>query len=173
MGSAIWSEGTGEYKQEPLTDEMIREAEEALRIKLPDSYISLLREQNGGYIEFDSHPADTPNSWADDHVNVDYIMGIGKENGILESQYYIDEWDLPNDIVLISGGGRSWIALDYRKTQTDPPVIFIDSEQEQIFDLAPDFGTFLTQLTNWEEDGGEGELYVKEKRGLWSRLFKK
>lgn len=173
MEGTIWREGTDEYRLEPLTEEKVQKAEKELGVKLPDSYINLLKEQNGGYIHHDAHPASTPNSWADDHVSVEYIMGIGEENGILESGYYIEEWDLPAGVVLISGDGHSWIALDYRSTKENPPVIFIDPDQDQIFELAPDFGTFLSQLTSWEDDTAEDEIRESPKKGIWSRLFGK
>ncbi|AZV41702.1 hypothetical protein BAOM_1091 [Peribacillus asahii] len=158
MERNIWRDDTDEYKLEPLTSEMVKQAEEELEVKLPELYIQILKEQNGGYIKFDSHPSDTPNSWADDHVQVDYIFGIGEEDGILESQYLIEEWDLPSNVVLISGDGHSWIAFDYRKTKVEPPIIFIDGDGEQIFELAPNFESFLTGLTIWEDDIGLDEF---------------
>lgn len=67
-----------------------------------------------------------PTSWADDHVHVDHLFGIGmgKEKGILESEYLIQEWDLPKNVVLISGDGHSWIALDYRNSKAEPSAAF-------------------------------------------------
>nr|WP_050614431.1 SMI1/KNR4 family protein [Bacillus testis] len=83
---------------------------------------------------------------------IDHILGIGEENGILESAYLIEEWELPNNIVLISGSGHSWVALDYRDTEEEPPVIFIDAEEGQIIELASGFELFLRSLTIWEDD---------------------
>jgi len=146
VGNNIWQKDDEYYKLEPLTDEMVKDAEENLKIKLPQSYINILKEQNGGYIKFDSYPSAVPTSWADDHINVDHILGIGEENGILESEYLIEEWGLPNNIVLISGSGHSWIALDYRNTKEEPPIIYIDVDSEQIIELALDFDSFLKGL---------------------------
>ncbi|WP_121663753.1 SMI1/KNR4 family protein [Metabacillus litoralis] len=150
MVNSIWQEDDEYYRLEPLTDAMVKEAEDKLNVKLPDSYINILKEQNGGYIKFDSFPCSTPTSWADDHVNVDHIFGIGKENSILDSEYLINEWDLPTNIVLISGSGHSWIALDYRETRENPPVIFIDVDDEKIVELAANFDLFLDGLMIWE-----------------------
>ncbi len=86
MERNIWRDDTDEYKLEPLTDEIVKKAEVEFKIKLPESYIKILKVQNGGYIKFDSYPSDTPNSWADDHVNIEHILGIGRGNGILDSQ---------------------------------------------------------------------------------------
>ncbi|RFU70953.1 SMI1/KNR4 family protein [Peribacillus saganii] len=173
MENTIWREDTDEYKLKPLTAEMVKKAEEELKIKLPESYIKILKEQNGGYIKFDAHPSDTPNSWADDHVNVEHILGIGEEDGILESSYLIEEWDLPDNVVLISGDGHSWIALDYRKTKEEPPVIFIDTDSEQIFELAPNFHSFLNGLTIWEDDMDLDEPPEPKKKGFFGRFFGK
>lgn len=143
---SIWQEDDEYYKLEPLTDKDVERAEEILRIKLPKSYINLLKVQNGGYINYDSFPSDIPTSWADDHINVDHILGIGEENGILESGYLIQEWGLPKNIVLVSGSGHSWVAFDYRSTKEEPPVIYIDMDFGQIIELAPNFETFLNGL---------------------------
>lgn len=146
MDKSIWQKDVEYYKLEPFTDDMVKKAEEKLKIKLPQSYINILKEQNGGYIKFDSYPTEVPTSWSDNHINVDHILGIGEEKGILESEYLIEEWGLPNNIVLISGSGHSWIALDYRNTREEPPIIYIDVESEQIIELAPDFDSFLNGL---------------------------
>lgn len=149
---SIWQEDNDYYKLERLTDEMVKKAEELLNIKLPNSYINILKQQNGGYIKFNAYPTNIPNSWAEDHVNVEHIIGIGlgMDKGILQSEYLIQEWELPNNVVLISGDGHSWIALDYRIKMTEPPVIFIDTEEEKIIELAPNFEAFLNGLTVWE-----------------------
>ncbi|MBM7690745.1 hypothetical protein JOC77_000148 [Peribacillus deserti] len=173
MEMNLWRDDTDEFKLEPLTDEMVKKAEEELKVKLPESYIKILKEQNGGYINYDSHPSDTPNSWADDHVNVEHILGIGEENGILESAYLIEEWDLPKNVVLVTGDGHSWIALDYRNTKVDPPVIFIDVDLELIFELAPNFESFLNGLTTWEDDVDVEEPHEPQKKGFFGRFFGK
>ncbi|MCD8510879.1 MAG: SMI1/KNR4 family protein [Bacillus sp. (in: Bacteria)] len=150
----IWQEGNDYGKLEPLTDEIVKIAEDKLGIKLPDSYINILNQQNGGYIIFNAHPTNIPTSWADDHVKVDHILGIGigKEKGILESEYLIKEWGLPHNIVPISGDGHSWIALDYRNSKTGPPVIFIDVEQNQEIRLAKNFEGFISGLVDYNKD---------------------
>jgi hypothetical protein len=146
MMKNIWRKDSEYFKLKPLTDKAVEEAEEKLKVKLPESYINLLKEQNGGYIIYDSFPSTVPTSWAEDHIDVDHIMGIGEEDGILKSNYLIEEWGLPENIVLFSGDGHSWVALDYRNTKEEPPVIYINVESEQIIELAPDFNTFLNGL---------------------------
>ncbi|PGQ31091.1 SMI1/KNR4 family protein [Bacillus thuringiensis] len=154
MKSTIWAED--DYlKLAPINDELIKKAEEVLNVKLPESYINLLKEQNGGTLRLDTHPTSKPNSWADDHVNVSGLYGISfdeNESSILESRYLIREWEMPENIVLLSGDGHTWIALDYRNVAENPPVIFIDNEFEEIIELAPNFASFLQNLTTYEYD---------------------
>ncbi|MEI4602945.1 SMI1/KNR4 family protein [Bacillus cereus] len=154
MKSTIWAED--DYlKLAPINDELIKKAEEVLNVKLPESYINLLKEQNGGTLRLDTHPTSKPNSWADDHVNVSGLYGISfdeNESSILESRYLIREWEMPDNIVLLSGDGHTWIALDYRNVAENPPVIFIDNELEEIIELAPNFESFLQNLTTYEYD---------------------
>ena len=142
MKTTIWTED--DYlKLAPINDELIKKAEEVLNVKLPESYINLLKEQNGGTLRLDAHPTSEPNSWADDHVNVSGLYGISfdeNESSILEN------------LVLLSGDGHTWIALDYRNVAENPPVIFIDNEVEQIIELAPNFESFLQNLTTYEYD---------------------
>lgn len=144
------------YKLLPLTDKAVEDAEEKLKVKLPESYINLLKEQNGGYINYNSFPSSVPTSWAEDHIHIDHILGVGEEDGILQSEYLIKEWGLPTNIVLFSGEGHSWVAFDYRNTKKEPPIIYIDSDSEQVIELAPNFETFLNGL--YVEEEKEEEL---------------
>lgn len=147
----IWDIDTEKAK---LTDDMVTNAEKKLGVKLPNVYIDLCKIQNGGYILYNAFPTSVPTSWAEDHIAVEYINGI-EEEGILSSSYYIEEWELPKDIVLICGDGHSWIAMDYRHTKEEPPIILVDVEDEKdifILELAPNFRTFLDGLYNHEDE---------------------
>jgi len=152
----IWEDG--EDKPKPLTEKTIAKAEKMLKVKLPDSYIHLLKQQNGGYIIYNAFPTNKPNSWAEDHIYIDRILGITKEDGILDTEYLIQEWGLPTDIVLFSGDGHSWIAFDYRKTKEEPPIIYIDTEDEQIIELATSFQMFLDGLYLEDEEEVEEDI---------------
>lgn len=85
---------------------------------------------------------------SDDKSSLERAERKGKE-GILSSDYYIEEWGLPKDIVLLCGEGRWWIALDYRNTKDNPPMIYMDLEwgsDTLIFELASDFETLVNGL---------------------------
>lgn len=159
----IWREDPEDYKLVPLTNKMVEEAEDKLKVKLPYSYISLLKKKNGGYLNYDSFPISVPTAWAENHIHVDHLFGVEENKGILQSAYFIEEWGLPKDIVIISGEGHSWIAFDYRETKEDPPLIYIDTESEQIIEIARNFDAFLNWLYKQER---ELEEISFEEKGL-------
>ncbi len=163
MGEIIWEEDCDYYKLEPLTDEIVEKAEEKLKIKLPQSYINILKDQNGGYIKFNSYPSDVPTSWADDHINVDHIFGIGQKDSILQSESLIKEWEMPEGLILFNGDGHTWVAFDYRNVSSEPPIVFVDNDDEKIIKIAEHFDEFLERLyTEESEPFDDVELQMKE-----------
>ncbi len=155
----IWDQDAGEYGLPPLTVQSVKLAEEKLQVTLPSSYTELLKQQNGGYITYNAFPTNIPTSWSENHIHVEHILGIGEENSILDSAYLIEEWDLPKDVVLISGDGHSWVAFDYRKRKENPPVIYIESDDLLIIKLADSFDEFLDGLCLEDEFTEEQDTF--------------
>ncbi|MER7758132.1 SMI1/KNR4 family protein [Streptomyces sp. NPDC097619] len=147
--------GTGLYgKQDPLTDEAVLEAERELGVRLPGSLVELLRVRNGGEVadRWNAFPTEVPNSWSEDHVPLDDLMGIGRAEGgasVLDSARLVREWRLPRQLVLLSGDGHWWIALDYRACGEgdEPSVTWFDTETVSEVPLARDFRSFVESLT--------------------------
>lgn len=133
------------------TEEQIEQAEKTLGIELPKYYKELIKIQDGGYLAKDVWLTAFPTSWANDHVQVSELFGIASEMSILDSSYLIEEWDLPKNIVLISGDGHQWIALDYRNGSTQPSILLLDEDGAGIQTIAPDFHSFINGLTT-EDD---------------------
>jgi hypothetical protein len=124
----IWEDDPEDlFQLSPIRVDDINRAEKLLDVKLPQAYKELVQIKNGGSIKYNACPSPVPTSWAEDHVGIDHLMGIGDDGGILESPYFIKEWGMPKGLVLLHGDGHCWIALDYRKTKENPPVIFIDN----------------------------------------------
>lgn len=145
--------------QPPLTDEMLIDAERALGVRLPSALVELLRLRNGGIVaeEWDSFPTTAADpdsqrtSWGDGYIPFDTLDGIGRVEGtlsLLDTPYLVDEWGLPSPLVLLTGDGHWWIALDYRECGRDgePSVTFFDTEFGQELHLAPDFRAFVEGL---------------------------
>ena len=68
-----------EYVSESPSDELIASVEQELGYKLPPSYIWLMKQHNGGIPANTCFPSDKPTRWADDHVAITGIFGIGRE----------------------------------------------------------------------------------------------
>ena len=163
MGKAIWEVEDEYFKLEPLTTEMIKKAEEKLKIKLPQSYITILNEQNGGSIKFNAYPTDVPTSWADDHINVDHILGIGPKDSIVQSEEILKEWDMPEGLILFNGDGHTWVAFDYRTVSSDPSIVYVDNEDDMIIKIADTFDEFLERLyTEETEPFDDDDSQMKE-----------
>jgi hypothetical protein len=152
--------GDGDYGvQAPLTADAIAEAEQALGVDLPGELLELLRLRNGGRVAapWSRFPAEQGTSWSPDHVPFRGLFGIGREERgvtMLDSPYLIGEWGLPSPVVLLSGDGPCWIALDYRLCGAagSPSVTWFDAEFETELRLAESFRTFVEGLTSSLDD---------------------
>ncbi|MFE6064731.1 SMI1/KNR4 family protein [Streptomyces sp. NPDC056431] len=151
--ATFWGEGL--YGVLPsLTDGVVQDAERQLGVRLPVSLLQLLWVQNGGPVAaaWDAFPMDVPTSWSESHVPFDVMMGIGRHNGLpsmLDSGYLSEEWGLPSPLVLFSGDGHCWIALDYRVCgeRGEPSVTWFDTDSDTELPLATGFRTFVERLT--------------------------
>ena len=160
-----------EYVSEPPSDELIASVEEELGYKLPASYVWLMKRHNGGIPVNNCYPTDTPTTWAEDHVAIAGIFGIGREKsyslcGELGSRFMIDEWEYPAIGVAICdcpSAGHDMIFLDYRACgpQGEPAVVHVDQENDyKITHLADSFEEFIRGLEHESvydpEEGADG-----------------
>lgn len=147
------------YICEQPTDELIVSVEAELGYKLPESYIWLMQRHNGGAPANTCFPTETPTSWAEDHVAITGIMGIGRKKaeslcGELGSRFMIEEWGYPPIGVAICdcpSAGHDMIFLDYRDCgpQGEPQVVHVDQEKDYaITVLAENFEAFIRGLVN-------------------------
>ncbi len=147
----------------PLTDALITAAESELGVRLPASYISLLRDQNGGYVSeklvqvaSPSIPLPLQPFLSDGYVSIGSIAGIGNGSGghgdIRTTRYFVNEWDLPERLVLIDGDGHEWIAFDYRNHDgPEPPVILIESDSCVSIQVAASFSALISACVEFED----------------------
>jgi hypothetical protein len=142
---------------------MISQAEKDLGYKLPGSYIQLLTSKNGGTPHNTCYPTATATSWADDHIAISGICGIGGQWGInsneLGSQFMLDEWGYPPIGIVVAqcpSAGHDAVMLDYRRcgAQGEPQVVHVSVEEDEepnITFLANNFQEFLAGLVNEEQ----------------------
>jgi len=129
------------YTGEDVTDDMVATAEERLGVRLPRSYVDLLRLRNGGEPVRHCYPVKFPNSWAADHIDVGALLGIGNGEWSIDakaygerpfSAYLIDEWGYPAIGVVICStpsGGHDTVMLDYSGDGEEPSVVYVDEDR--------------------------------------------
>jgi hypothetical protein len=152
LGGAITFTDSANFTAPDITDEMVALAEERLGVRLPASYVRLLRIQNGGEPVRHCYPMPFPTSWAEDHIDVGAILGIGGTRGIDAevggSNYMIAEWGYPPIGVVICdtpSGGDDTVMLDYSSSGPEPAVVYVDEDRvpQRIADT---FDEFLAKL---------------------------
>ncbi|MHA6531699.1 Imm51 family immunity protein [Paenibacillus sp. BAC0078] len=174
------------YVSDPPTDELIASVEQELGYKLPAFYLGMMKQHNGGVPNNTCFPTEEATSWAEDHVAITGIMGIGREKsyslcGDLGSRFMIEEWGYP-DIGVVFGdcpsAGHDVIMLDYRACGRDgePAVIHVDQEADyEITFLAKDFESFVRGLVNEEvydtSEADKEEARRKVASGAFSPLL--
>lgn len=170
------------YICDPPTDELIAEIENELGYKLPESYIWLMKQHNGGIPVNTCFPTGLPTSWAENHIAITGIMGIGRDKiysvcGELGSQFMIDEWEYPAIGVAICdcpSAGHDMIFLDYRDCGPtgEPKVVHVDQECDyEITPLADCFEDFIRGLVSEEAyDEDEEEEGIVEPGTLMEKI---
>ncbi|ASA24771.1 SMI1/KNR4 family protein [Paenibacillus donghaensis] len=162
--SAFWEDSAyarEEYISEPPSDELITSVEAELGYKLPGFYIELMKQQNGGIPVNTAFATDEATSWAEDHIEISAIMGIGRDKpyslcGSDGSLFMIEDWGYPDIGVVICdcpSAGHDVVMLDYRACGRDgePAVIHVDQEADyEITLLANSFESFIRGLESSE-----------------------
>ncbi len=147
------------YIEPQPTPELIVSVEYELGYRLPESYIRLMQTQNGGCPVNTCFPTAEATSWAEDHIAITGLFGIGREKiyslcGDLGSQFMIDEWEYPPIGIYFAdcpSAGHDMVALDYRECgpEGEPCVVHVDQEGDyRITWLAPNFESFIQGLVN-------------------------
>jgi hypothetical protein len=152
-------DGDGYYTGPPVTADAIRAAERSLGVRLPASYVTLLESRNGGTLRTKCFLTPFPTSWAQDHLAVDAILGIGGDWGIdsdeLGSRYMVHEWGYPDVGVVVCAmpsGGHDTVMLDYRECgpEGEPVVVYVDEDRVPRL-IARSFAEFLDGLIECPE----------------------
>lgn len=140
----------------PPDDVSIAAVEAELGRRLPAAYVALARLHNGGELARSAHPAESPTTWAADHVALTSIAAIGRAAhfslcGDIGSAFWVSEWGYPDIGIYFAdcpSAGHDMIALDYREPG-EPSVVHVDQEVDyRITKLAPDFATFIVGLVD-------------------------
>ena len=173
--SDLWDQSeysVREYGDAPLTDALVAEVEARLGYRLPKAYVDLCKRQNGGLVTRDCHRTNKPTSWADDHICITNIKGIGFRNtwslsGDLGQGNAIENWGYPPVGVYFAdcpSAGHDRLCLDYTLLNADgePAVVHVDQERDYSRTLvASSFENFLAGLESddaFDLPDDEGDL---------------
>ena len=120
-------------------------------VHLPQAYLDLLAEQNGGYLLCSRIPTKEPTSDGLDYAAVHEILGLhdNRPNSLYAQQAVIRSAGLPDYFMLFSINGSQLFAFDYSKLSLsgEPSIRYIDIETDNWQTVAADFDQFL-QLLN-------------------------
>jgi len=142
--------------EEPFLEQTIQKVETEFGYKLPASYISFMKQHNGGILKKRHFKVDESTS-----IELEGFISLGETVthsilGQFGSAFWIDDWEYPNIGIYIcdtSSGGHDMICLDYSKQKREPEVVHIDqSENYKITVLAENFEEFIRKLENEEEN---------------------
>jgi hypothetical protein len=136
-----------------LEPALVREAERRLGLRLPAAYVEALRAVNGGRLRRTRFDTPFRTSWAEDHFEVETLMGVGGPEGIdspVGSAYLIEEWEYPAIGVVFAvcpSGGHDTVMLDYTRlnAEGEPTVAYIDEDRVP-HTVADGFAAFAAAL---------------------------
>ncbi|GAA0487243.1 hypothetical protein Ade02nite_11270 [Paractinoplanes deccanensis] len=152
--------GPSHWTGPAVDDDMVRRAEQTLGYRLPTAYVDLLRRQNGGILEDNCYPTEFPTSWAEDHFQMDVLLGIGHPEGAdAQSATLIKEWGYPPVGVVIgitASAGPDTVMLDYTDNGPtgEPSVVYVgaDHVKHRVADTFEEFIAGFVPEEEYEED---------------------
>ncbi|MCB6185140.1 SMI1/KNR4 family protein [Leeia sp. TBRC 13508] len=158
--------------QPNLCDAAISELEMRLHVKLPESYLDILRQQNGGSTRWYHPESPSREIWGIGP----HIPHIGGENRWYEATYP-DIWR-PKDfhkLIPFDGDGNWHICFDYRQNE-EPCVTYIDLETMEDRLVAQSFSNFLSELVPDKEEfvgliGISSDIDINEAKTRLNQLF--
>lgn len=156
------SEYGKKYNHGKLDDNRIKEVENTLECKLPNSYIELLRIQNGGYIS---------ENFSECWLTAIYGIGSSADSYYgLEKEFknWQDEWKYPNIGIPFGetqSGGHDMYFMDYSVVDQngEPRIVRVDNENDNtIYFVANSFQEFI-DMVYYNKDI-DGKPIVDEKK---------
>lgn len=160
------------YLQPDLSDAAIAAIESRLHVKLPESYLAILREQNGGGTRW-THPESPGRD----------IWGIGPHGPHVGGEDRWHEITFPDiwrpadfqKLLPFDSDGNWYVCFDYR-CDGEPCVSYIDLETMEDRPIAPDFAAFLSALEPAKDEfvgliGISGETDIDDCKARLNRLF--
>lgn len=118
---------------------------------LPDTYLQLLEEQNGGYLTKNALPTSEPTRDGLDTVAIHTILGIQDTTtkpSLFDQEKLHEEFLLPDYFIVFSYLDEQFFGFDYSllNVRGEPKIRYIDTDTDQWLYLADSFEEFLLLL---------------------------
>ena len=165
-----------EYMDTIPDDPLISSVERELGYTLPASYLSLMKQHNGGVPYATCYPLPQSKKTISSYplyIEISGFFSIGRKKntslcGSSGNPFFKTSWNYPDYGVYICdcpSSGFELILLDYRQCGADgePSVAYVNMESQEIFSLAPNFETFLNGLVEKEDVEPKENSYFLEK----------
>jgi hypothetical protein len=138
----------------------VTEVADALHGDLPDALITLLGEQNGGWVRYDGLPVSTGLA-ADGLLIVDHMRGIGSPGGLVPSPALARELQLPKPCLLLAATHDGALILDGRGDD-GPVVTWLERPGTRSEVVAPSFACFVEALVDSRDEHVVGLIEVDD-----------
>ncbi|WP_373995116.1 SMI1/KNR4 family protein [Metabacillus litoralis] len=119
-----------------INDKVIKKAEEYLGIKFPQSFINLMKIQNGGELNYPYFML--PDLTEKQELpSIEPIHFEEDDESILSSKELLADTNLPKEFIVLWTDCHFWVVFDYRNKIDNPPVLYV-------------FENYTTEEITWE-----------------------
>ncbi|WP_233549533.1 SMI1/KNR4 family protein [Lysinibacillus yapensis] len=126
QGEDFWNEESKHKRIEyPINDEIIKKAENNLGIKFPQSFIELMKIQNGGDLNFPYFLLSKICTEKQEFPSIEPIHFEVDDLSILSSQELLADTKLPKEFIVLWTDCHFWIVFDYRNRKDNPSVLYV------------------------------------------------
>ncbi|MGL6213044.1 SMI1/KNR4 family protein [Billgrantia desiderata] len=134
-------------------EERIAEFECQHGLKLPAGFSDFAGLSGPWVVRLPPAESDTAKYYfGEGFYEIERIAGLDPDTfqSIFDSSSLTVEWGLPKELLLLEGDGRTWIALDYRNSTSEPTVIAIETDEYTWLPVARNFQDFVLALLPYE-----------------------
>ena len=153
----IWDQEDDYGILAPLSEQDIQQIEHELQITFPESFLSVLRKQNGGCLLYNAVSVDFENTWSEpgeaSYLPIRYLEGLSYDSFTESTKLVLPEWGITGKHVTIGDGEGTYIYyLNFDQQDNNPSVWYLDTSDESTREVAPTFQDFLSRWMIQEPD---------------------
>lgn len=141
----------------PLSENEVHQIETELQVTFPENFLTLLRDQNGGTILYNTVSVDFENTWSEpgdaSYLPIRYLEGLSYESFVKSTKHILPEWDVVGKHVIIGDGeGIYFYYLNFDHDDKNPSIWYLDISDASTREVAPTFQDFLSRWLIQEPD---------------------